>query len=189
MASYEDRPLHESASIPAAPETGREPTVASEVPTDRRRVKSKTVLVIIGAVIVSCVALAIVLTITSAIPALQTMSREGDNIRGTIEKFMFAGERNDPQGAFSQFSASAGSDVTPTAIQDLINNRRDRFEGYESVKLQNYRINSTSSGTIARVSGTIQYADHPPVPFTASLRRETDQWKLTGINFLEGVGE
>jgi hypothetical protein len=188
MASDQGGPLYDPASIPAAPETGREPTLGNEVRTNRRRVGPKVVL-IIGAVVLSCVALAVVLTVTAAIPALQTMTKEGDNIRGTIEKFMLAGERNDPESAYGLFSVSSGSDVTPTSVEDLFSSRRDRFEGYESVNLQNYRINATSSGTIARVSGTVQYANHAPVPFTANLRRESGQWRLTGINFLEGVGQ
>jgi hypothetical protein len=188
MASNQDSPMHEPSSIPTPPGIEREPSARTEMPTNGGGVKPKVVLIVIGAVLLSCVALAVVLTVTAAIPAFQTMNKEGDNIRGTIEKFMLAGERNDPQTAYGQFSTSAGSDVTPSSIEDLINNRRDRFEEYEAVKLQAYNINATSSGTIARVSGSIQYADHTPVPFTASLRRESDQWKLTGINFLEGVG-
>ncbi len=189
IASDQVKSLQESMNIPPAPAREPELTITSEVPTDRWRIKPKIVLIVIGAMVLACVTLAVVLILASAIPVLQTMSREGDNISGTIEAFMLAGERNDSQAAYGQFSSSAGTDVTPTSVEDLINNQRDLFEGYESVKLQNFQINAGTKGTTARVDGAIHYASRTPVQFTGSLNRESGQWKLININFLEGVGQ
>lgn len=116
----------------------------------------------------------------------QTAQGEVDQTIVTIDQFMHAGVQRDIPAATSLFASSA--DVSTPDINTLFNERADVFAGYTQARQTSFNINTGTSGTIARIEGTLSYTAHADRKFSATLRKENKQWRIVRIEFSEGVG-
>ncbi len=116
----------------------------------------------------------------------QTGKNELEGIQKTIDSFMVAGRNNDSAAASSHVAQSAKNAgvVSDEDIDNLITTQRTLFDDYQSIDTSSgISLNtSTSTGTNAKVSGTVTYASAPNGTYEAELIKENDVWKLTFIN-------
>lgn len=175
---------------PFAPQPPAPPPPPPAPPVPPRRANSlRWVLLLAGGVLILCLA-AGGFAIVGGVQLVQNLQQETGAVTQVLGQFMQAGERNDAGAGYALFASSVRGQVSQTDITSLFQNHREFFNGYQAVQTQNFRINTTTgSGTTAVFDGSITYTGRGAVPFTATLRKENNQWRLTQFQFQEGVGK
>ncbi|MBK9940666.1 MAG: hypothetical protein IPP13_03475 [Kouleothrix sp.] len=166
------------ASSPDNPE----PTVEPPTPPRRFRTWIFWTAGALALVLIACCAIAGF----GGFRLFQTLQGEADQAILTIDQFMRAGMHRDIPAAMRLFAPSAG--VATTDLNRLFEERADAFVGFTQAHQTSFNVQSDTSGTTARISGTLSYTGHADRGFSATLRKERGAWLLISIQFSDGVG-
>ena len=119
----------------------------------------------------------------------QDLQAESDAIQPTLRAFLDAGERGDTAAALACFADDATAQVTAADLERLFQARPEIFAASAEVTITTINVTRSTAGTVATVAGTISYASGAPQRrYTATLRKQGEQWRLVSIQFPEGVG-
>jgi len=131
--------------------------------------KKPTVIAVVGVVVL----------IVGLVDSCTQLFEEFSGFEPVIAEFMEAGAANNTEAAYACWSPWA---VTEEDITEFIeDNYDDLFAGYESLTISGFEGDSSGGITTCYVSGAVIYTGHQSLPFEASLVKENDVWKITGI--------
>jgi hypothetical protein len=111
-----------------------------------------------------------------------------DNVEQVIDASLadIAGHRPDEALARASKRAIEHELITREKLQELGDN--PAFQGYKSVTVTNINVSATYNsdtkvpqGTVAKVSGTVEYDDGGQGTFQATLERENGEWRLFSL--------
>ena len=110
-------------------------------------------------------------------------------IEAVLDSYMKSMAAKDAESAYSLFSPRAQQQTPISNVQGLlVGNFYFLFEGYQSLSVQNLNLGSylnanpnSPQGTVANVSGTIQYEGGFQGSFNGTLEQVDGKWKIFGI--------
>jgi hypothetical protein len=165
---------------------------ASILSTDSTPSKSRTprwifwVIAGIATVLLLCAIIAIV----GGFRLFQTSQGATEETLKVVDQFMHAGERKDAATALNLFSPTARDQVvTLQGLAELFATHEEYFTNYIRIQQTSFHINAGTNATTVSLEGAISYDGRPDRKFAATLTKEGEQWKLTGIRLLEEVGQ
>lgn len=125
------------------------------------------------------IGIAVVSSIVIILAVMSSLQQFFSGVEPAIAEFMEAGVARNVEAACDCWSPQS---VSEEEIGELIENSYDVFAGYERLSLN--RQSGESSGGIdsCYVSGDIIYAGDLSLPLEASLVKENDVWKITGVH-------
>ena len=128
-------------------------------------------------------ALLLVLCIGGAAAVFMFAKGELDDATAVVDRFMVAGENNNPSAGFAEFSAFARSqNVTEDDVAALYTTNANLFQGYESVTLNNFQANTTNGRTIADVTGVLNYDNGDTGVVEVEFSSDNEEWKINRID-------
>ena len=130
------------------------------------------------------VVISVVILIAAALLMVQftqTVSNDLPIIQRTLDQLMHASEQQQTDAAYSLFAEVARQQFPKTDLETLLILRSYLFEGYQSLTVTGYSVQSETSSTgertTAEVSGNIVYSNGEGA-FTSILIKTSDRWLL-----------
>ena len=131
--------------------------------------KKPLVIALVGVVIL------IVGIVTSCTQLFEGFS----GVKPVIAEFMEAGEARNVTAAYACWSPQS---ATEEEIAGYIeSNYDDVFAGYERLNINRWSGESSAGITTCYVSGAVIYTGDQSLPLEASLVKDNDVWKITGV--------
>lgn len=188
-------PQTQPPAIPQyVPQYGPMPPIQPTSPVQGANVPKKRVAgIVIGLVVLTIGACAgLVMVLPGALAGMvDELAKDQAALAHRLDSFMQAGAKNDPVAGYALFThnGAEGAAVSEASIVDLYGRHRELFDGYQTVQITNFRVNTVAGGgTTASVAGTATYTGHKSVGFEARLVQEGVVWNLSYFNLLQGVG-
>jgi hypothetical protein len=118
-----------------------------------------------------------------------TVVTQKGNVAAVLDEFMKAMANKNAEHAYSLFSSRAKQQVPSSEIESWLEGANFvLFDGYDTLQVRTLNINlvhntdpSKPQGTVAQVSGSINYAGGYEGSFQAILEKEGDGWMLDHI--------
>jgi hypothetical protein len=129
----------------------------------------KKLAIVIGSVVV------VGILIGTIVPSLGRFFSE---VKPVITEFMEAGVARDVEAAYACWSPQS---VTEEEIAEFIESSYDLFAGYERLTINIWNGQSSGGTTTCYVSGAVIYTGDQSLPLEASLTKESEVWKILGI--------
>ena len=134
-----------------------------------------------GVLLVVCVALGVL-----GFRFFQQADAETTAALAVVDQFLQAGMRHDPAAGWAL--CTGGGEITREGVARLFSERRELFEGYQSLRRESWRVTTTTAGVRATLSGATSYEAKPERRFTATLVVIAGQWRLVSLRFVESIG-
>ena len=132
--------------------------------------RDKKKLAIIGSVVVGGILIG-----TIVVPSLMQFF---SGVNTVITEFMEAGAAKNVEAAYACWSPQS---ITEEEIDEYIESNYGVFAGYERVALNSQSGQSSGGISEAYVKGDIIYTGDKRLPLEASLVKDNDVWKITGV--------
>lgn len=160
-----------------------------QTPTQANRVRGVRWLLIGGTLLSLVGLLCCGLTVFGGFQMFQGLQAESAAIRPTLRAFLDAGQRSDASAALALFADDARSEVSASDLERLFDERPELFGDVSDVTVETINVTRGTAGTVARVEGFVVHTDGAPRrPYTATLRKDGETWRLLRIQFPDGVG-
>ncbi len=177
-------PAQEPGSTPSMPAAPAAPAAASPTPRLSRRnlwIWAGAVLALVCLCSMGCLAL----TATG----IGKVLIERGPVEAVLDKFMRAMVARDTQSAYALFSPRAQRQVPISELEKMIAGRNYAlFDGYQAVRVDQLQLTAAANldpnapqGTIAEVTGTVQYDGGITGTFTGTLEKVNGLWMLDRI--------
>jgi hypothetical protein len=177
-----------------APQYGPMPPIQPTPPAQGGNFPKKRVgCIVFGLVVLAIGACAgLVVVVPGAMAGMVgELAKEQAALAQRLDRFMRAGAKNDPVAGYALFTHNGdeGAALSEASVADLYSKHREMFDGYQSVQITNFRVNTVAGGgTTASVAGTATYTGPKSVGFEARLVQEGGVWNLSYFNLMQGVG-
>jgi len=120
----------------------------------------------------------VVVLIVGIVGIVSGMGQFFSGVEPVITEFMEAGVGNNSEAAYACWSPQS---VTEEEIVEFIENSYDVFAGYERLNINQWNGQSGGGTTTCYVSGAVIYTGDQSLPLEASLTKESEVWKIVGI--------
>ena len=142
----------------------------------------------LGAAALVCVC-GVVAMVTLGGGALKVFT-DRPKVEAVIGEFMLAMNEGDTDRALALFSARARRQMSVSDLETMLEGKNIYlFEGYESVTISSFNLTAAATtnadapqGTVAKVTGTIEYAGGFQGVVEATLEQDGGEWGLFFIN-------
>jgi len=161
-------------------------TASNTNQTKRPKKKIWLILAIIFGVLISCATLTLVLTKIST----SKIESEKAPLESVVDQFMKFMKQKDVESAYDLISSRAKRQIEITELSNMLKgNNYVLYDGYLSVNISNIRITKAINtdpdvpqGTVATISGVIEYKDGFQGRLEGVFEKENDIWRIDGIN-------
>jgi hypothetical protein len=162
--------------------------IAPEVIAPQSKKTSKN-LWIIAIVTFGVLCLCSVICISVVVFGALKVNAEKAPIGVILDTFMKDMVANDAESAYALFSPRMKRQIPISKIQEMLEgNNYVLFEGYQSLSVQNLNINAVANtnpdvpqGTVAKVTGLIEYEGGMQGTFNATLEKVDGKWQVDGM--------
>jgi hypothetical protein len=120
----------------------------------------------------------VVVLIVGIVGIVSGMGQFFSGVEPVIAEFMEAAEANNTEAAYACWSPQS---VTEEEIAGLIESSYDVFAGYERLNINYWSGHSGGGTTTCYGSGAVIYTGDQSLPLEASLTKESEVWKIVGI--------
>ena len=174
-------PLAEEQEQPPA-----QPPTGPAVPQTQKSKKTVWIMVGIAAIILCLCSIACVVIFGSA---LYKVNAEKAPAESVLDAYMQHMEDKDAESAYALFSPRAQRQVLLSDVQaGLEENNYTIFEGYQSLSITTIKISAVANvnpdvpqGTVATVTGVVNYEGDIQGAFNATLEKVDDEWMIDGM--------
>jgi hypothetical protein len=159
--------------------------------------KSRKKLWIILGIILGVLGLCSIICLIAVVFGIGNVMVEKAPVEAILDSYMKYMTVKDGEKAYELFSPRVQRQFPIAKQQELlVGNNYAIFEGYQSLAIQNLNISAVSNsdsnaaqGTVAKVTGVIQYEGNIQGTFSSVLEKVDDHWKIHSINVTAPVSK
>jgi hypothetical protein len=163
-------------------------TIPDPAPSQTKESKRNLWIIVIASVGVICIGSIICASII--ILGATKINAEKAPVESVLNSFMTYMVVEDVDSAYELFSPRAQRQIPISEIEEMLEgNNYILYEGYESLTVQNLNVSVVSNtnenlpqGTVAKVTGTINYEDDIQGTFTGVLEKVNGNWEIDGFH-------
>ncbi len=183
--------MNDEIQQPVSEQNAEKPKIEQRVVTPSPKKSNKNFWIIAG-IGVTVLCLCSFLCVALVGTGVGKVMIERSPVEATLDTLLKNMAAKDVESTFALFSPRAQRQMVITDLEELTEgNNYKVFEGYESISIQNLKLNVAANtnpdmpqGTVANVTAIVSYTDGFTGNLTAVLEKVDDEWKIFNFNIV-----